>query len=131
MSSQYEAYVRTSVQRYLDPDKTTRDVCGIFGSFSDLRPKLEPYIFNDGSRKELLCLEGIFWGGMKEFDETGCRKRWYCSMKFSPRIHFPGTVPVMYRGNQYNIPIQIWLMDTHPQYPPLCFVRPTTSMQIR
>lgn len=97
--SQYEAYVRTSVQRYLDPDKTTRDVCGIFSSFNDLRPKLEPYVFNDGSRKELLCLEG--------------------------------TVPVMYKGNQYNIPIAIWLMDTHPQYPPLCFVKPTTSMQIR
>lgn len=97
--SQYEAYVRTSVQRYLEPDKTTRDVCGIFASFNDLRPKLEPYIFNDGSRKELLCLEG--------------------------------TVPVMYKGNQYNIPIAIWIMDTHPQYPPLCFVKPTTSMQIR
>ena len=74
MSSQYEAYVRTSVQRYLDPDKTTRDVCGIFGSFSDLRPKLEPYIFNDGSRKELLCLEGNFFGERRSLMKLGAEK---------------------------------------------------------
>ncbi|CAM9104546.1 unnamed protein product [Lampetra fluviatilis] len=31
----------------------------------------------------------------------------------------------------YNIPVELWLLDSHPAHPPLCFVRPTASMMIR
>ena len=34
-------------------------------------------------------------------------------------------------GNTYNIPIAIWLLETHPLNAPLVFVRPTSGMQIR
>ncbi|KAF4526664.1 hypothetical protein B566_EDAN015663 [Ephemera danica] len=42
-----------------------------------------------------------------------------------------GTIPVRYKGNVYNIPICIWLMDTHPYNAPICYVQPTADMQIK
>lgn len=46
-------------------------------------------------------------------------------------VNLDGTIPVAYKGNLYNIPICIWLMDTHPKNAPLCYVKPTTSMSIK
>ena len=40
-----------------------------------------------------------------------------------------GTIPVPYRGSQYNIPVAIWILDTHPTHAPLCYVRPTPDMR--
>jgi hypothetical protein len=37
----------------------------------------------------------------------------------------------VYVGNVYNIPICIWLMDTHPYNAPMCYVKPTSGMQIK
>lgn len=34
-------------------------------------------------------------------------------------------------GNTYNIPICLWLLDTYPYNPPICFVKPTSSMIIK
>lgn len=34
-------------------------------------------------------------------------------------------------GNIYNIPICLWLLDTYPYNPPICFVKPTSSMTIK
>jgi hypothetical protein len=34
-------------------------------------------------------------------------------------------------GNVYNIPICIWLMDTHPYNAPMCYVKPTYGMHIK
>ena len=31
----------------------------------------------------------------------------------------------------YNIPVVIWILDTHPIHAPLCYVRPTPDMQIK
>jgi len=31
----------------------------------------------------------------------------------------------------YNIPVCIWLMDTHPYNAPMCYVKPTSDMQIK
>ena len=41
-----------------------------------------------------------------------------------------GTIPVKYQNNQYNIPVQLYLSDTHPYTPPLSYVRPTNDMSI-
>ncbi|KAG7319474.1 hypothetical protein KOW79_016617 [Hemibagrus wyckioides] len=45
-------------------------------------------------------------------------------------VHLRGTVPVFYEGVQYNIPVCIWLHNTHPQNPPRCLVCPLRSMVI-
>uniref|UniRef100_A0A5F8GY06 UEV domain-containing protein n=1 Tax=Monodelphis domestica TaxID=13616 RepID=A0A5F8GY06_MONDO len=42
-----------------------------------------------------------------------------------------GTIPVPYRGNIYNIPICLWLLDTYSYNPPICFVKSTSSMTIK
>lgn len=46
-------------------------------------------------------------------------------------FNLQGTIPVVYKNNTYYIPICIWLMDTHPMNAPMCFVKPTPTMQIK
>ncbi|XP_056631868.1 tumor susceptibility gene 101 protein isoform X2 [Diorhabda sublineata] len=46
-------------------------------------------------------------------------------------VNLSGTIPVRYKGNLYNIPICIWLMDTHPLNAPICYVKPTMDMSIK
>ncbi|XP_062973252.1 ubiquitin-conjugating enzyme E2 variant 3 [Elgaria multicarinata webbii] len=45
-------------------------------------------------------------------------------------LNFSGTIPVKYQGNSYNIPICLWILDSYPFTPPICFLKPTTSMGI-
>ncbi|XP_019621055.1 PREDICTED: tumor susceptibility gene 101 protein-like [Branchiostoma belcheri] len=95
----YEQYLKNCLAKYKNKDVTKREVLQVFTSYSDLKPNLQPHIFNDGSRKDLLTLEG--------------------------------TIPVQYRGTTYNIPVCMYLMETHPFNPPLCYVRPTATMEIK
>jgi len=46
-------------------------------------------------------------------------------------LHLVGTVPVPYKGQTYNIPISLTLLDTHPYHAPMAFVKPTADMQIK
>ncbi|GAA6093675.1 tumor susceptibility gene 101 protein, partial [Tachysurus ichikawai] len=46
-------------------------------------------------------------------------------------LSLTGTVPVSFKGNVYNIPICLWLLDTYPFNPPICFVKPTSAMMIK
>jgi len=46
-------------------------------------------------------------------------------------LHLVGTIPVPYKGQNYNIPISLTLLDTHPYHAPLAFVKPTPDMQIK
>ncbi|CAF1605225.1 unnamed protein product [Rotaria sp. Silwood1] len=39
-----------------------------------------------------------------------------------------GTVACQYKGNRYNIPIEIWFQQDHPIVPPLAYVKPTADM---
>lgn len=41
-----------------------------------------------------------------------------------------GTIPVNFRNNTYNIPVQLFLSENHPYEPPLVYVRPTPDMSI-
>lgn len=36
-----------------------------------------------------------------------------------------------FEGTTYHIPICIWLMDTHPNNAPICYVKPTLDMRIK
>lgn len=38
---------------------------------------------------------------------------------------------IIIADNTYHIPVCLWLMDTHPQNAPICYVKPTPDMQIR
>ncbi|XP_060118689.1 ubiquitin-conjugating enzyme E2 variant 3 [Heteronotia binoei] len=45
-------------------------------------------------------------------------------------LNLSGTVPVKYQGNSYNIPVHLWILDSHPFTPPICFLKPTANMGI-
>ncbi|XP_040911155.1 uncharacterized protein si:dkey-181m9.8 isoform X2 [Toxotes jaculatrix] len=45
-------------------------------------------------------------------------------------VYLAGTVPVHYEGTEYNIPVCIWLHETHPVFRPRCYVCPSISMVI-
>lgn len=46
-------------------------------------------------------------------------------------VCFKGTIPVRYKGCIYNIPVCIWLLESHPFIPPLIYVTPTSTMIIK
>ncbi|XP_052808634.1 uncharacterized protein LOC128237292 [Mya arenaria] len=87
------------IHKYRYPDEAKTDVFTALRTFTDLRPKLEEFVFNDGTMQTLLQLHG--------------------------------TIPVTYNRNPFNIPICVWLLDTHPYDPPMVFVKPTTTMLIK
>ncbi|XP_072219236.1 E3 ubiquitin-protein ligase RNF31 isoform X2 [Leuresthes tenuis] len=45
-------------------------------------------------------------------------------------VFLAGTLPVHYEGSEYNIPVCIWLHETHPASRPRCYVCPSVSMMI-
>lgn len=46
-------------------------------------------------------------------------------------IILEGTIPVLYHGSTYHIPIAIALPTSFPEKAPIVYVRPTSSMQIK
>eukprot|EP00123_Amoebidium_parasiticum_P000975 comp11936_c0_seq1/m.6608 comp11936_c0_seq1/g.6608 ORF comp11936_c0_seq1/g.6608 comp11936_c0_seq1/m.6608 type:complete len:433 (-) comp11936_c0_seq1:62-1360(-) len=42
-----------------------------------------------------------------------------------------GTVPISYKGAQYQIPIALWVCEQHPSVPPYVYVIPTDTMLIK
>ena len=52
-------------------------------------------------------------------------------MEKTNNLDHQGTIPVPYRGQNYNIPVSLYLLDTHPYHAPLCYVKPTPDMQVR
>ncbi|RVE72186.1 hypothetical protein OJAV_G00059430 [Oryzias javanicus] len=46
-------------------------------------------------------------------------------------LKITGVIPVKYEGRAYNFPIQLWLLDSFPFTPPICLLKPTSSMVIR
>ncbi|KAA8498192.1 Tumor susceptibility protein [Porphyridium purpureum] len=42
-----------------------------------------------------------------------------------------GTVPIVFNQSTYHIPIKIWLTEYYPDYKPLVFVTPTSTMQVK
>ncbi|RUS82713.1 hypothetical protein EGW08_009550 [Elysia chlorotica] len=88
-----------STSKYKYQNEARYDIMKTLAQYKDLRPSLDPFVFNDGNSKKLVQLEG--------------------------------TIPVTYKGNLYNIPISLWIQDTHPYNPPMVFVKPTSTMQIK
>jgi len=46
-------------------------------------------------------------------------------------LYLAGTVPISYSGTQYNIPVNIWVIEQYPFSPPVCYVTPTPGMVIK
>ena len=46
-------------------------------------------------------------------------------------VSLSGTIPISFRGATYNIPVQLWIVQTYPSTYPLAFVIPTPTMMIK
>ncbi|XP_076683945.1 tumor susceptibility gene 101 isoform X1 [Andrena cerasifolii] len=91
-----------------------------------IRQGLSKYQNPDITRKHVMSVLNIYTGLQCEAKEfvfnDGSRKELF---------NLQGTIPVSYNGTCYNIPVSIWLMDTHPNNAPICYVRPTADMTIK
>ncbi|XP_071401268.1 ubiquitin-conjugating enzyme E2 variant 3 [Centroberyx affinis] len=87
---------------------------------------LSKYKFHDVAVEELQKIHRIYPGvkpvtGTYTFSD-GTQK---------DLLKLVGNVPVKYEGRSYNLPIQLWLMDSFPFTPPICLLRPTSNMVVR
>ncbi|KAI1903999.1 hypothetical protein AGOR_G00001170 [Albula goreensis] len=41
-----------------------------------------------------------------------------------------GNVPAFFFGKEFNIPVCLWILDSYPTSPPICFVKPTKDTMI-
>ncbi|KAJ0029694.1 hypothetical protein NQD34_004691 [Periophthalmus magnuspinnatus] len=87
---------------------------------------LSKYKFNEVAIEELQKIHRIY-PELKPFTGT------YTFSDSSQRdlLKLIGNIPVKYEGRSYNFPIQLWLIDSFPFTPPICFLRPTSNMVIR
>ncbi len=46
-------------------------------------------------------------------------------------VKIEGVVPIHFRGNTYNIPVNLWIPSQYPQKEPTCYVTPTKDMIIK
>eukprot|EP00824_Muranothrix_gubernata_P003287 TRINITY_DN1402_c0_g1_i1.p1 TRINITY_DN1402_c0_g1~~TRINITY_DN1402_c0_g1_i1.p1 ORF type:complete len:396 (+),score=62.35 TRINITY_DN1402_c0_g1_i1:125-1312(+) len=49
----------------------------------------------------------------------------------STLVYLDGTIPMHFGGRQYNIPVNIWVLEDYPVAPPMCYVTPTRDMTIK
>lgn len=99
MPQSLDQYLSSLLAKYHYPDQAKKDITNALQHYRNLSPTTSQFVFNDGIKKELFCLDG--------------------------------TIPVNYKGTTYNIPVCIWLLDTHPYNSPMCYVKPTSYMQIK
>ncbi|XP_042214351.1 tumor susceptibility gene 101 protein-like isoform X2 [Homarus americanus] len=105
--------------RYQNAEKTKMDVLTALHNYRGLSPKLDKFVFNDGSDRELLNLDGTIPVRYKGYDFTR-----HGPLKWGEDLNCnPSAV--------YNIPICIWLLDNHPFSSPMVYVKPTPDMLIK
>ncbi|XP_050539398.1 tumor susceptibility gene 101 protein [Daktulosphaira vitifoliae] len=93
---------------------------------SRLKSYLTMYKFPEQTKKEIIKALNSYHGLICNYE----------TFLFSNRIekkliNLSGTIPVIFKGTTYHIPICIWLMDTHPNNAPICYVKPTVDMRIK
>nr|DBA17592.1 TPA: hypothetical protein GDO54_003016 [Pyxicephalus adspersus] len=95
-------------------------------SEAQLKKMLSKYKYRDLSVREILNVTGLYRDLKPMLDS-------YVFNDGTSRelLSLAGTIPVPYKGTTYNIPICLWLLDTYPYNPPICFVKPTSTMTIK
>ncbi|XP_051820024.1 ubiquitin-conjugating enzyme E2 variant 3 isoform X3 [Antechinus flavipes] len=90
-----------------------------------VRRQLSKYKFRDLTMEELMKVN-MFYPNFRFSMDTYVFK----DSSQKDLLNFTGTIPVNYQGNTYNIPIHLWILDSHPFAPPICFLKPTPNMGI-
>ncbi|GAA6108076.1 ubiquitin-conjugating enzyme E2 variant 3, partial [Tachysurus ichikawai] len=84
------------------------------------------YKFHDVAIEELQKIQ-VKYPDMK----TGTGTYTFTDSSQKELLKLLGNIPVKYQGRSYNLPIQLWLLDSFPFTPPICLLRPTANMVIR
>lgn len=92
-----------------------------------LRLLLSDSAFTDRTQKDLLKLIGNIPVCYDGESQLGPHKEGEKFSQFKVLI----TALSLFPGRSYNFPVLLWLMDSFPFTPPICFLRPTSSMVIR
>ncbi|XP_043938030.1 ubiquitin-conjugating enzyme E2 variant 3-like [Protopterus annectens] len=91
-----------------------------------LRRRLVKYKFRDLTIEELMKVHKMYPSFKPSMDtytfSDGSQK---------DLLNLIGTIPVNYQGQIFNIPVRFWILDSYPFAPPICFLKPTSSMVIR
>ncbi|XP_065314114.1 tumor susceptibility gene 101 protein-like isoform X2 [Gordionus sp. m RMFG-2023] len=87
--------------KYKHPDRVKKDLQILQNNYKDLSPMTGTYVFKN------------FYGNKREL------------------IKLNGTIPILYKGKTYNIPIRMWVPENYPNTSPDCFVTPTPNMLIK
>lgn len=95
-------------------------------SSEKIQKVLSKYKFHDVAVEELQKIHRIF-PQMKP--STGTYT--FSDSTQKDLIKLIGNIPVSYEGRSYNFPVLLWLLDSFPFTPPICFLRPTANMVIR
>lgn len=77
-------------------------------------------------RREVLALQARF-GALRPSGATHIHNDGSESFLLS----IEGTIPINYKGNTYNIPVEIPVPSTYPATAPICFVRPVQGMDVK
>jgi ESCRT-I complex subunit TSG101 len=93
-------------------------------AIGDLLAKCQ-YKYKDLTRRDLVAALSYFKELFVKID-----KHVYSNGLAKDLVTLTGTVPVNFKNNRYNIPVQLFLSDSHPYEPPLVYVRPTAEMNI-
>ncbi|KAL1456506.1 hypothetical protein WDU94_001233 [Cyamophila willieti] len=92
---------------------------------SKLKRYFSEYAHPEKTKREVVALLKAYKGLQLEQDtyefHNGFVKR---------LANLKGTIAVKFKGLTYHIPVCIWLMDTHPDHAPICYVKPTADMKI-
>ena len=84
------------------------------------------YRFSDTCKRDLVSVLASYRGLAPQHDtfvfDDGEEK---------PLLNVNGTIPIVYRGNTYNIPVCFWLLIDYPAVAPMAYIRPTLDMQIK
>jgi ESCRT-I complex subunit TSG101 len=108
-------------QEYVDSHSTYRDVATTLYQFSTISPRTEVY-----SKSPLLLQSYTSTSRL-----TGYNLIAHEDGRPQLLLHLSGTIPVVFRGATYNIPLTIWLPHEYPKKPPMAFVTTVKDMLIR
>ncbi|XP_040265705.1 LOW QUALITY PROTEIN: ubiquitin-conjugating enzyme E2 variant 3 [Bufo bufo] len=95
-------------------------------SGEQVKQRLGKYKFRDLTIEELKDIHRAFPNFLYSMDTYT-----FTDESQKDLLNLSGTVPMKFQGSSYNIPVCLWLLDSHPFAPPLCFLKPTQNMGIR
>ncbi|MCP9265433.1 Tumor susceptibility transcribed protein [Dirofilaria immitis] len=128
VSSTVIALLDRAKAKYVDTAKN--DILLALSGFPDLTPDVEHFVYPDRTYTLAFRLKGtipvLYKVGYVIYINLGQQD--YRGYSF---YNFCCPVLVQLQGNTYNIPVALYLWDTHPYYAPICYVCPTPNMMLK